>query len=110
MIWLLAQPPPPSPVSKLDRQHTGRLRKREEGRPWARSKKAWSSINHLMLSAPPFVKTLPALQREEKLREGGLGGSHFGCDCKVFFIFLWKYLFSHIFLGNFKIERGASHI
>jgi hypothetical protein len=28
MIWLLGHPLPPSPVSKLDRRHTGRLRKR----------------------------------------------------------------------------------
>ncbi len=44
IIWLVAQPIPPSPVSKLDRRHTcGRLRKRdnlltaEGGREWARS-------------------------------------------------------------------------
>ncbi len=44
IIWLLAQPIPPSPVSKLDRRHTcGRLRKRdnlltrEGGREWAKS-------------------------------------------------------------------------
>ncbi len=42
MIWLLAYPPP-SPVSKLDPRHTGRLRKRnnllkgEDGRGCARS-------------------------------------------------------------------------
>jgi hypothetical protein len=42
MIWLLSRPPP-SPVSKLDRRHTGRLRKRDnlllrEGwRGWGRS-------------------------------------------------------------------------
>jgi hypothetical protein len=29
MIWLLPLPLPLSPVSKLDRQHTGRLRKRD---------------------------------------------------------------------------------
>jgi hypothetical protein len=29
MIRLLAHPLPPSPVSKLDRRHTGRLRKRD---------------------------------------------------------------------------------
>jgi hypothetical protein len=39
MIWLL----PPSPVSKLDRRHTGRLRERQlagvGGRGWGRSQK-----------------------------------------------------------------------
>jgi len=29
MIWLLAHPIPPSPVSKLNRRYTGRLRKRD---------------------------------------------------------------------------------
>ncbi len=29
MLWLLAHPFPPSPVSKLDRRHTGRLRNRD---------------------------------------------------------------------------------
>jgi hypothetical protein len=29
MVWLLPRPLPPSPVSKLDRQHTARLRKRD---------------------------------------------------------------------------------
>ncbi len=56
MIWLLAHPLPPSPISKLDRRHTGRLRKRdnvltggwgegegEEQNQYDR-KKAWSSI------------------------------------------------------------------
>jgi hypothetical protein len=46
-------PPPSSPVSKPDRQHTGRLRKRDnlltgEGGGGAKSydgEKAWSSIN-----------------------------------------------------------------
>jgi len=46
MFRLHAQPlPPPAPISKLDRRHTGRLRKRnkslkgEGGRGWA-----WSRI------------------------------------------------------------------
>jgi hypothetical protein len=59
MIWLLSHPfPPPSPVSKLDRRHTGRLRKRDklltgEGGRGAESydgEKAWSSINHSLFS------------------------------------------------------------
>jgi hypothetical protein len=29
MIWLLPHQPPPYPISKLDRRHTGRLRKRD---------------------------------------------------------------------------------
>jgi hypothetical protein len=29
MTWLLSPPLPPSPVSKLDRRHSGRLRKRD---------------------------------------------------------------------------------
>ncbi len=51
----------PSPVSKLDRRHTGRPRKRDHmltgkgGKGWRRSQsydseKAWSSINHSILS------------------------------------------------------------
>jgi hypothetical protein len=58
----LAPRPSPSPVSKLDRLHTGRLRKRDNlldgigrGMGWARSRiirpqVAWSSINHSVLS------------------------------------------------------------
>jgi hypothetical protein len=37
MVWLLAHPLPPSPVSKLDRWHRGRLQKRD-GTGWARSR------------------------------------------------------------------------
>jgi hypothetical protein len=58
---VLAQPFPPSPVSKLDRRHTGRLRKRDNlltreikgvgrGADSCDRKKAWSSINHSILS------------------------------------------------------------
>jgi hypothetical protein len=54
--------PTPSPVIKLDRQHTGRMRKRDnllkkegvrggEGAKSYDSEKAWSSINHSILSA-----------------------------------------------------------
>jgi hypothetical protein len=61
MIRLHAQTLPPSPISKLDRRHIGRLRKRgnllkEEGEGGGRGaescerKKAWSSINHSILS------------------------------------------------------------
>ncbi len=72
MIWLLAHPPP---VSKLDRRHTGKLRKRDNlllgggrgkgGRGWARAesydrKKAWSSRNHSILSADCGSLKLPA--------------------------------------------------
>jgi len=44
VIWLLPHSLPPSPVSKHDRRHTGRLRKRdnllmgERGRGWTRSR------------------------------------------------------------------------
>jgi hypothetical protein len=64
MVRLLAHPlPPPSPVSKLDPRHTGRLRKRDNMLPGKREewggrgaesydrKKAWPSINHSLLSA-----------------------------------------------------------
>ncbi len=64
MIQLLAHPPTPSPVSKLDRRHTGRLRNRDNmltsdggeggGGQWAESyehKKTFSSMNHSILSA-----------------------------------------------------------
>ncbi len=44
MNWLLAHTLPPSPVSKFDRRHTGRLRKRDNllreeglGRGWSKS-------------------------------------------------------------------------
>ncbi len=58
IFWLLPSRLPP-PVSKLDRRHTGRLRKREssltvEGEGgWGRSQiihgeKAWFSVNHLI--------------------------------------------------------------
>jgi hypothetical protein len=62
MIWLLPHPLfTYSPVSKLCRRNKGRLRKRdnsmkgEEGRGRGRSQsydreKAWSSINHAILS------------------------------------------------------------
>jgi hypothetical protein len=66
----LAPPPPPplSPVSKLDRRHTGRLKKRdkllrEEGvgeEPNHKSydgEKAWFSINPSILSG---LKSFPA--------------------------------------------------
>ncbi len=53
----------PPPVSKLDRRHTGRLRKRDklltgeggkrvsEGPVHMTGKKAWSSINHSVVSS-----------------------------------------------------------
>ncbi len=58
---------PPSPVSKLDRQHTGRLRKRdnsyatgegEKGGGGAKScdrKEVWSSINNPILSGCDYT-------------------------------------------------------
>ena len=65
MIWLLVHPLPLSPVSKLDRRHTGRLRKRDNflkgqgTRGWARRriirrKKSWSSINYTILTVSPI--------------------------------------------------------
>jgi hypothetical protein len=67
IIWLLLNPLPPSPVTKLDRRHTGRLRKRDnlltgEGGGGAKSyagEKTWSSINHSILSdigRPPQIQ------------------------------------------------------
>ncbi len=57
IIWFLAGPPPPSPVSKLKRLYKGRLRKRDNlligGGRGAESldcKRAWSSINPSILS------------------------------------------------------------
>ncbi len=55
-------PPSPSPVSNIDRRHTGRLRMRDKlltgegGRGWGEAypddgEKAWFSINHSILSA-----------------------------------------------------------
>ncbi len=74
-------PPPYSPVSKLDRRHTGRLLDNlltgegggEEGGRGAESydrKKAWSSINHSILSAQSVKKTFPG----EVEGEGDTGG------------------------------------
>jgi hypothetical protein len=63
MVRFHAHPLPPSSVSKLDRRHTGRLRKRdnllpgeEGGGSWATRKKALPSINDSILSAsvPPW--------------------------------------------------------
>ncbi len=60
-------PPPPLPGSKLDRRHTGRLRKRDNlltgeggdgGRRGADCKNAWSTMNQSILSAsnvPQFL-------------------------------------------------------
>jgi hypothetical protein len=60
-------PPQPSPVSKLDRRHTGRLKKKDNllseeggGRRGAESydrKKVWSSINHSILSAEAYTSS-----------------------------------------------------
>ncbi len=53
-------PPLPLSVSKLDRRHIGRLRKRVNlltggsGAPSYDCKKAWLSINHSILSGPTF--------------------------------------------------------
>ncbi len=57
-IWFGSSPPPP--VSKLERRHTGRLRKRDnlltgEGGGWGGVKsyeRAWSSITHWILCDP----------------------------------------------------------
>jgi hypothetical protein len=63
LIWLLPHYPP-SFVSKLDRRHTGRLRKRDNllarGGGWVSEEpndweKALSSINHSILSAYPSI-------------------------------------------------------
>ncbi len=42
-------PPPPSPISKLDQRHTGRVVGEEPNHTNAR-KPAWSSTNHSILS------------------------------------------------------------
>ncbi len=61
---------PPSLVSKLDRQHTGRLRKKDErGRGMAEVKnaklydgeKAWRSINHSIISDLIYSNKLPVV-------------------------------------------------
>ncbi len=65
MIWLLAHPPPPSTVSKLDRRHTGRMRKRDNLLTWKgggegeepNHKKAWSSRNYSIFSAVNYSFT-----------------------------------------------------
>jgi hypothetical protein len=75
MTWLHVQRLPPSPVSKPCQRHTGRLRKRDKllaGRSGMEgdglvaesydSRKAWSSINHSMLSESllkPLAKLSP---------------------------------------------------
>jgi hypothetical protein len=66
--------PPPSPVSKRDRQHTGRLRKRQlaDGRERGgggggakshRSEKAWSSINHSILFGYKCIVSIKLIYR-----------------------------------------------
>ncbi len=56
MLWFLSpSPPPPSPVNKLDRRNTGRLRKRDkllvgEVAISFDGEKAWSSLYHSILS------------------------------------------------------------
>ncbi len=68
VVWFGSYPTPPSPVSKLDRRHTGRRRKRDnllsergrEGGGGAKSfdgEKAWSSINHSILFAVRCIWT-----------------------------------------------------
>ncbi len=67
MIWLL----PPSHVSKLDQQHTGRQDKGDKlltgGEGWGKGggeaklydvEKAWSSINHAILSGSDPYHTM----------------------------------------------------
>ncbi len=74
MICFSTTPPPPLPVSKLDRRHTGRLRKRDNLLTGERRKgvgeepntcdhkKAWSSINHSILSGlASAVTSVPPL-------------------------------------------------
>jgi hypothetical protein len=65
----------PSPVSKLYRRHTGRLRKRDNllagGGGWGGAKsdngeKVWYSLNHSILSAYKFTYTLKGLCTGEK--------------------------------------------
>ncbi len=83
-VYDLAPPPSslPSPVSKLDRRHTGRLRKREnflteEGAGGGRSrKKAYSSINHSLLFASylHFLGRLHMKISGQCTGKGGEGG------------------------------------
>ncbi len=58
LFWFGPSPSSPSPISKLDRKHTGRLSKRDNlltGEGWGAEsydrEKAWSSINQSLLSA-----------------------------------------------------------
>ncbi len=56
-------PPPTSPVSKLNWRHAGSLRKRDnlltgKGAKSYQSKKAWSSLNHSILSGFIFINSL----------------------------------------------------
>ncbi len=72
VIWFgsFAAPPPPITVSKLDRRHTGRLRKRDNlltgegvGGGWGAEsyncQKTWSSVNHSILSGQHPLTGIP---------------------------------------------------
>jgi hypothetical protein len=65
---LALQPPhPPSLVSKLDRRHTGIFRKRDNmltGEAYDREK-AWSHINHSILSGYTLRKRCKKARRHE---------------------------------------------
>ncbi len=99
--------PPPSFVSKLDRQHTGRLRRERRGKGVGEEQESLVLYKSFNTLCSTLCQNPTAIQREEKLRERWQRGSHLGCVCKVFFILVWEDLFSHLFLRNFKIEKGA---
>ncbi len=80
-IWLLPHLlPPSSPVSKLDRRHTGRLRKRDNfltgewgtggGAKSYEGEKAWSSINICWISTKNV--RMSALQQSHFWSSGGV--------------------------------------
>jgi hypothetical protein len=55
MIWLHAHPLPPSPVSKLDRRHTGRLRKRDNVLSSQGEKAVGEESNHTTARKPGTI-------------------------------------------------------
>jgi hypothetical protein len=104
MAYDLAPPPPPPPpftgVSKLDRRHTGRLRKRDnlrtgEGGGDGREaesydpKKTWSSLNQVILCAVQCTVHIDYANHKVHIRgRGEIGGVYLLSQLeRIYYIF-----------------------